>query len=134
MSEPKPTGKRRNEMRWEQGRRIVDIISPTLPTASHVAVLMYCWFRARGRECAFSEARSQIAKATRLSEESVKRLLRDLERGGVIKTTEVSLGRGNVCRRIVTGMPYSVGQIKGVMGDPLKQIKGVMGDRKRGHG
>ncbi len=101
-----PTGKARNAMRWEQGRKIVEEITPTLPTPAHVAVLLYCWFRGRGRDCQFSEACSQVATATKLSERSVKRILQDLEQGGVIKTTDKGAGRGNTSRRIVTGKPY----------------------------
>lgn len=103
-----PAGKRRNEMRWQQGQMIFEEIAPTLPSPSYVAVLAYCWFRARNRDCIFSESSEQISQATKVSVRHVKRILGDLESAGVIVLTEASRGRGSVCRRRITGNTYSI--------------------------
>lgn len=104
MTAPPP--KRKSEMRWEQGRRLYSAVCPSLPTASHVAVIAYCWFNASGVDCRFSVAHCQIAEATKLSRSSVKRIMADLIRGGVVRTTKESVGRGHASERVVTGKPY----------------------------
>ena len=104
MTTPPP--KRKSEMRWEQGRRLYSAVCPSLPTASHVAVLMFCWFHASGRDCRFSVAHCQIAEATKLSYERVRKIMSDLVAGGVVKTTHESAGRGHAPKRLVTGKPY----------------------------
>lgn len=93
-------------MRWQQGRKLYRVVCPSLPTASHVAVLMFCWFNGTGIDCRFSVAHCQIAQATKLSRPSVKRIMADLIRGGVIRTTKESTGRGYTTERVVTGKPY----------------------------
>ena len=101
-----PGPKRKSNMRWEQGRRLYSVVCPSLPTPSHVAVLMFCWFHASGRDCRFAVAQCQIAEATKLSKCSVKRIMSDLISGGVIRTTKESVGRGHASERLVTGKPY----------------------------
>lgn len=103
-----PAGKRRSEMRWEQGRMIFEDIAHTLPTPSHVLVLCYCWFRGRGRDCVFSETHQQIADATRLQRESVRKIIRSLEKGGVIETVKKSTGRGHTTARKITGSKFQL--------------------------
>jgi hypothetical protein len=122
-----PAGKRRSEMRWEQGRLLVEQITPTLPSSSHVAVLLYCWFRARGRDCVFSESAEQIGEATKVSKRHVVRVLGELEAGQVLKTVQQSKGRGNLCRRMITGKPF----VKGDTMSPQAEIKGDTGRTKR---
>jgi len=98
--------KRKSDRRWEQGRHLYQKVCPTLPTPSHVAVLMYCWFNASGKDCRFSVAQCQIAEATTLSFGRVRKIMRELTDGGVIKTLEASSGRGYAPKRMVTGRVY----------------------------
>ncbi len=126
-----PGPKRKSDMRWEQGRKLYRVVCPSLPTPSHVAVLLFCWFHASGKDCRFSVAHCQIAKATKLSSRSVKRIMAELVAGGVVHTTKETIGRGHASERIVTGKPYR--QIKGVTHDTPKQIKGVTHGTKRCH-
>lgn len=112
-----PSAKHNNQMRWEQGRMLFEEIAPTLPTPSHVLVLAYCWFRGRGRDCCFDESHQQIADATKLKRESVRRIIRSLEVGQVIKTVKNSGGRGHTSKRVITGRKFE--QIKGVADDHL---------------
>ena len=128
-----PGPKRKSDMRWQQGRRLYSVVCPSLPSSSHVAVLMYCWFNASGKDCRFSVAHCQIADATKLSMRTSKRIMADLEAAGVVKTVQPSIGRGKASHRVVTGKPFKVSR-KGVMGDTPNEIKGVMGDTKRCHG
>ncbi len=100
------SAKTKSDMRWEQGRRLYNAVCPTLPTPSHVVVLMYCWFHASGRECRFSVAHCQIAAGTRLSYERVRKIVKDLIEGGVLATLEDSAGRGHAPKRVITGMAY----------------------------
>ncbi|MEO1616828.1 MAG: hypothetical protein AAFV88_13310 [Planctomycetota bacterium] len=75
--------KRKSQKRWEQLNRIIDDVAPSLPSASHVAVLMIC-FR-HGRQGGFFRvSTSRIAKSSKLSDRHVKRILDDLEKSGVI--------------------------------------------------
>ena len=98
--------KRKSNMRWEQGRRLYSVVCPSLPTPSHVAVLMFCWFHASGRDCCFGASHSQIADCTKLSYERVRKIMADLIDGGVIVTTKESAGRGYAAQRRITGKPY----------------------------
>lgn len=98
--------KAKSQMRWEQGRAIYDDIAPSLQTPAQVAVLAYCWFRAAGNDCLFDESKEQIANATKLSQRSVRRILVELEAGGVIETVSQSRGRGNTARRKITGRAF----------------------------
>ena len=98
--------KRKSDMRWQQGRQLYSSVCPSLPTASHVAVLMVCWFHASGNGCRFAVANCQIAAATTLSLGRVKRIMSDLIHGGVIKTTKEAVGRGHASERFITGKPY----------------------------
>ncbi|MCO8121457.1 helix-turn-helix domain-containing protein [Stieleria sp. TO1_6] len=76
--------KRKSQKRFEQLNRIIDDIAPTLPSASHLAVLLIC-FR-HGRQAGFFRASTKrIAKSARLSERHVKRIINDLETAGVVR-------------------------------------------------
>jgi hypothetical protein len=123
-----PGPKRKNDMRWEQGRMLLSKVAPTLPTPSHVAVLMVCWFHGSGRACRFSVANCQIAAATKLSLSSVKRIMADLINGGVIETKKDSIGRGFACERVVTGNSYA--PKKGIASDTRNQKRGITSDTK----
>ena len=86
---------RKKEYRWEIGRAFVDRMLPTLPGPAYVAVVMYCWFRARGESTTFTESNKQIAKACRISDRWVRYILADLERAGCVKT--IRKGGGGAC-------------------------------------
>lgn len=122
--------KNKSDMRWEQGRRLYEAVTSTLPTPSHVTVLMFCWFHAQGPQCEFNAAYCQIAESTTLSYERVRKIMCDLVDGGVIKTIEGSAGRGYAPKRIITGKPYTK---KVVTHDHLKRKKVVASDLKGGH-
>lgn len=125
------TPKKKNDMRWPQGRRLYEKVCPTLPTTSHVAVLMVCWFHGSGRNCDFSVAHVQIAKATKLSYERVRKIMADLVAGGVVVTVEDSIGRGYAPKRQITGKPYCDKKV--VTHDHPRQKRVVTHDRKGGH-
>lgn len=98
--------KRKSHKRFEQLNQIVDAISPTLPTAAHVAVLFICYRHARenGR---FQVSTKRIANSSTLSERHVKRIMDDLERLLVIRMETEH--QGPVPRRYrITGQPAMV--------------------------
>lgn len=98
--------KRKSDMRWQQGRKLYDVVCPTLPSSSHVVVLMFCWFSASGPRCEFNVSHRQIADATRLSYERVRKIMSELTAAGVIATNTHSTGRGVTVKRHVTGKKY----------------------------
>lgn len=87
--------------RWESGRAIVQHMLPTLPGPSYVAVVMYCWFMARGKDNQFRESMGQIAKACRLSERQSRKIIADLERAGCVKVVHRGNRTSVPTRRIV---------------------------------
>lgn len=88
-------------MRFEQLNRITDMIGPTLPSASHVAVLHVAW-RHAGPRGHFSVSTKMLARQCRLSNRQAGRLIDDLERLGVIK--EVCDHKGPIPKRYqITG-------------------------------
>lgn len=101
--------KRKSELRWESGRHIHDKVLPTLDNASQAAVLMFCWFHARGADCVFDATSKQVGDALKIKPRTARRILRELEHGGVIKTVSGGVGRGNPSKRIITGRPYKNG-------------------------
>jgi hypothetical protein len=102
---PKP--KRESQMRWQQARHLYNSVSPSLPTSSHVAVLMYCWFHARGENCEFNVAHCQVANATKLSYERARKIMAELVAGNVVVTVAASKGRGYAPHRRITGKPFT---------------------------
>ena len=95
-------------------RIYLDEVCPKLPNSSHVAVLLYCWGRGNtvrkdGRYMPvtqFSEAISQIAKGTSMSESRVYQIIRDLENMGVIVTSNrKNPGRAPKRRILIPGYP-----------------------------
>lgn len=123
--------KRKSEKRWEIGRELYTRICPSLPTTSHVAVLMYCWFNARGIDCRFAVAHCQIAEATKLSYERVRKIMAELVTAGVVVTTKDSAGRGFAPHRRITGKPFASKKV--VTHDHPSSKKVVTHDRKGGH-
>lgn len=79
--------KRKSQMRFEQVNQVVDVIAPTLPNASYVAVLLVCW-RHADVEGKFRIDQERIAECVRLSTRQVKRILKDLVCGGVLRLVE----------------------------------------------
>jgi len=75
--------KRKSERRFAQLNQIVDEIAPTLPTASHVAVLLACYRHGRGAGF-FRVSTARVAKSVRLSKRQTQRVLDDLERADVV--------------------------------------------------
>ena len=100
------------QYRWEQWRNQIE--PHVLPSLRNVkglnataatCVLWACWFYARGGDCVFNLSVKQVADATNLNDRVAQRILRKLERGGVIKTLKVGGGRGP-SERYITGQPY----------------------------
>lgn len=83
---------RKDYYRWESGRAFVTHLLPTLPSPSYVAVVMYCWFRASGKNNEFQESANQIGYACRLSARRVQGILADLERAGCVETVKPGIG------------------------------------------
>lgn len=79
----KPAPKRKSQKRFEQLNEIVDVIAPTLPTASHVAVLLCCFRHGRGAGY-FRASTARIAKSTALKRRRVQYILDELEAMNVI--------------------------------------------------
>lgn len=100
--------KQKSDMRWEAGRHIHADVLPSLETSGQAAVLMFCWFHARGLDSKFDCSAAQIAHGTKLSAAHVKRILRRLEKGGVLKTSTKGGGRGNPSIRFFTGRQFDV--------------------------
>ena len=99
--------------RWADGRKLAECVMPTLPGVSYCAVLWTCWFHAEltedDQKTVFDLTKGQIAKECCLSEKHVQRLLRDLERAGVIRTRKDgcnSGGRSLGSERLITYKPY----------------------------
>jgi len=126
-----PGPKARSDMRWQQGRRLYSVVCPTLPTTSHVAVLMFCWFHASGKDCRFSAAHCQVAEGTKLSYERVRKIMSDLVDGGVVRILEESAGRGRAPKRQITGKAFTPKKV--VTHDHHTPKKVVTHDRKGGH-
>ncbi|QEG01598.1 hypothetical protein Mal15_56750 [Stieleria maiorica] len=99
--------KRKSDRRWESGRWIHGELLPSLETPGQAAVAMFCWFHAWGEKCEFNATAQQIKDAVHLSTRQVKRILKELERGGVIKTVSVGVGRGNPSVRQFTGKLFT---------------------------
>lgn len=88
------TPKRKSQKRFEQVNDLVDRIAPTLPAATHVAVVLVAWRHAtNGR---FRLSASQVAKSVSGSLRNVRRVLDELEEGGVI--VKVSDEQGTIPR------------------------------------
>lgn len=76
------TPKRKSQKRFEQANDLCDRIGPSLPTPTHFAVLFVAWRHAtNGR---FRVSATQVSKAISGSTRNVRRVLDDLEQGGVI--------------------------------------------------
>lgn len=91
----------KKEYRWETGRAFVNYMLPTLPSSSYSAVVLYCWFHAKGEETEFQESCGQIGKACRLSVRQVRRILSDLERSGCMEKLEEGCGMKPSRRRLI---------------------------------
>lgn len=83
--------KRKSTKRFEQLNRLVDDINPTLPTATHAAVLMTC-FRHGGPGGGFRVSTARIARSTCISERQAKRVIDQLESCGVIELLQEHQG------------------------------------------
>lgn len=95
--------KRKSTQRFEQLNLLVDVVCPSLTSPSHVAVVMVCYRHAR-ENGEFQVSTERIARAVRLSERHVKRVLDDLERASVLKMKLEH--RGPIPRRYrFTGKP-----------------------------
>src|SRR6056297_3374658 len=110
------SGKRKSNLRWQSGRHIHDQVLPTLESTAQAAVLMACWFHARGADCVFDCTAGQIAREVKLSRDWVKKILQRLEQANVITTVKPGFGRGNPAVRAITGKPFTL---------PDKRKKGV---------
>jgi hypothetical protein len=107
--------------RFEVGKQLADRLVPSLPSASYVAVVYYCWLHGTAHKSAtsssglpltvFAESISQIARGSKLSPRRTKEIVADLERAGVFETEWT--GRGVYpSRRIIRHtiyLPPSVG-------------------------
>ena len=92
--------KRNSDMRWKQGHCLSDRVIPSLENSSQAAIVWFCWFKAGGRKCEFDSTLEQIAAGTSQSVRSVKRSVKRLTEGGVIKTIKDGQGRRGAKRRI----------------------------------
>ncbi|QDV42945.1 hypothetical protein Enr13x_27970 [Stieleria neptunia] len=135
------TQKQKSNLRWESGRHIHDIVLPSLDSTAQAAVLMFCWFHARGRDCVFDATAQQIGDALSMSQRHAKRVLCELETGGVVKTLTSGRGRGNPSTRYITGQPLKItkgdshvtlSDQKGDTGVTLPKTKGDKRRTKRG--
>ncbi len=106
-----PNPKKKSLMRWEQARHLYKDVCPSLPTPSHVAVLMYCWFNAHGKDCHFNVAHCQIAKATKLSYERVRKIMAELVTADVVVKVKDSRGRGYAPERRITGRIFASNKV-----------------------
>jgi hypothetical protein len=106
-----PNPKQKSLKRWQQGRRLYEKVCPSLPTPSHVAVLMYCWFNAYGEDCHFNVAHCQIANATKLSYERVRKIMADLVTANVVVNVKDSRGRGYAPHRRITGRIFKSNKV-----------------------
>lgn len=87
--------KRKSQKRWEQFNRIVDVVAPSLPTSTHVAVLLCC-FR-HGRQGGYFRASTKrIAESAGLKKRQTQYILDELEQLGVI--TFISEHKGPIPR------------------------------------
>ena len=98
--------------RWSDGRRLSSEIMPTLPGASHCAVLWTCWFHgeltAKGGTV-FDLTKSQLANCCNIKERRVQEILKDLELHQVIATRKDGCntgGRGRGSERVITWKTY----------------------------
>lgn len=86
-----PDPKRKSTKRFEQLNRIVDIIAPTLPTPSHVAVLLCC-FR-HGRENGyFRVSTPRLAKTVGLKNRRVQDIIDSLVKLNVLEFVSEHIG------------------------------------------
>lgn len=76
--------KKKSAKRFEQLNRLADDITPTLPTSTHVAVLMLCYRHGRAGGT-FRVSTSRLARSARISGRQARRVLDDLEGSGVIE-------------------------------------------------
>jgi|GEM_PF-2171833 len=114
--------KRKSLKRFEQLNHIVDVVSPTLPSASHVAVLLICYRHAR-EGGSFTVSTKRIANACRLSERHTKRIVDDLEATGVIVME--SEHAGPIPRKYrITGQPANGDTRVTIKNSPPPQANG----------
>lgn len=119
--------KRKSQQRFQQLNRIVDDIAPTLPSASHVAVLLCCYRHARTGG-AFQVSTKRIAEACRLSHRQVRRVIDDMETGGVIEMTKEH--EGPIPRRYrITGQVLNGDTHVPISNKPAPQVNGDTHDR-----
>ena len=103
--------KRKSEKRFEQLRWMTEELLPTLPKGRNgsrglmAAVLYSCWTQARGAECKFNATNQQIADKACVDKRSVIRIMRELERAGVVKTLKRGAGHYGSIRHL-TGKTY----------------------------
>jgi len=103
--------KRKSEKRFEQLRWMQDKLFPTLPKGRNgsrglmVAVLYSCWSQARGAECRFDATNQQIADGAGIEKRTVIKIMRDLERAGVVLTLKPGAGHYGSVRHL-TGKTY----------------------------
>ncbi|KAA5543580.1 hypothetical protein FYK55_10215 [Roseiconus nitratireducens] len=83
--------KRKSQRRFEQLNRIVDVIAPTLPTSTHVAVLLVCFRHAR-QGGAFQVSTRRIADAVNIKRRRAQYVLDELIELGVVAITEEHKG------------------------------------------
>ncbi len=103
------TPKRKSQLRFEQLNRIADVIAQTLPTSTHVAVLMIA-YRHAGPGGQFSVSTNRIADACRISDRWAKNVIDDLERLGVIVMLQDH--KGPIPRRYkITGRAAANGEV-----------------------
>lgn len=96
-----PAPKRKSQKRFEQLNQIIDDIAPTLPSPTHLAVLMIC-FRHGRQGGYFTVSTNRIAKSARLARRQTRRIIDDLETVGVIEM--VSEHQGPIPRKYrITG-------------------------------
>jgi len=80
----KQPSKKKSERRFEQLNMIVDDIAPTLPTPSHVAILLCCFRHGRGAGY-FRVSTNRLAKSSCIGKRQVQRVIDDFEKTGIIE-------------------------------------------------
>lgn len=81
----------KSDQRWQQFNWIVDHVAPSLPTATHLAVLVCCFRHGRGLG-EFSVSTPRIAEACNLKKRRTRYILDELEQLGVIELLEEHRG------------------------------------------
>ena len=113
-------------MRFEQVNMIADEIAPTLPTTTHVCVLLVAWRHAERGGC-FQVSTKRLATACKITARWAKEIIDDLERLGVIAM--IREHQGPIPRRYrITGRAAANGEAGiTIKADPPPRKNGEVG-------